>query len=295
MKSNNENLQLNSKLGSLTFALFIAGYILVSILGQLLVGLIFGEGTTAQKAICACFSSACILAIVLFYVFFGNHKTFEVASVKPFKWWYVFIALLLSCGMFLGLGFVNESIAKIIRSLGLKAGSANLAMPTFWHFLVYTVSFAILPAIFEEVLFRGILLNCFAGMKKIVAVLISALIFALYHHSFTQLVYQFIYGVALSYLALSAKSIIPCIISHFVNNFSVVLLTYLQVSLILFEPLILVIGANALACFGAIIFFIQRKEQKVFAVKGEVKSFFLPLGLITCLVCIALAINNLVG
>ncbi len=290
---NNPKLQLNGKNGGITFALFIAGYILVSILGQLIVGAIFAPHRTAYKVICFCFSPLCVLAVVLVYLLYGKQKFQALTSVKPFEWWYAFVAMLLAGGMFLGLGFVNQSIARVVELLGLNAGGIRLAIPTVWHFLAYIVSTALLPAIFEEVLFRGILLNCFAGMKRLVAVLISSLLFSIYHQSFTQLIYQFIYGVALAYLALSAKSVIPCIVAHFINNFTVLLLAYLNLSVDLFNPLILIIGANALAVFGTIIFFIQRKVEKAQSANGEVKRFFLPFGLLAIVICLALAVSNL--
>ncbi len=294
MNESKNKIHLNSKNGGITFALFIAGYILVALLGQLIVGAIFGNGSTAYKVICSTFSSVCVLTVVLFYIFYGKHNFTFLTSTKKFNYLYALLAILLSCGMFLGLGFVNESIAEIIFSLGGSVGGINLNMPTVWHFLSFTLTFALLPAIFEEILFRGILLNCFTGMKRIFAVLISALLFALYHQSLVQFVYQFIYGVALAYLAISAKSIIPCMIAHFLNNFAVILFNFIGVYIDLYSVLYIVLGANALAFFGAIVFFIQRKAQKNQSIKGEVKSFFLPFGAMAILICIALTVANLV-
>ncbi len=295
MNENKDRLQLNSKNGGLTFALFIAGYILLSFVGQTLAKAIFGENTTAYIVVCSTFSSVCALAITLFYVFYGKHKFTFVTSTNSFGGWYLLLGLLLSAGMFLGLGFVNESLAQIITSLGLNAGGVKLAMPTVWHFLAYTLTFAILPAVFEEILFRGILLNCFAGMKRVVSVLICSLIFALYHQSLVQFLYQFIYGVALCYLALNAKSVLPCILAHFMNNFAVLLFNFLGVEIDLFSPLFIVLGANALAFFGAIIFMIERKCVKTQTVKGEALAFFLPYGGCGIIICLVIAISRLVA
>ncbi len=295
MSKPNTKIQLNSKNGGITFSLFISGYIFFALLGQLIFGAIFGKQSTAYRVVCSTFSSVCILAVILVYGFYGKHNVFKLTSTKNLGGIYSFLAVLLSAGMFLGLGFVNQSIAKIFTSWGLTGGGIKLNMPTIWHFLTYTLTFAILPAIFEEALFRGILLNCFNGMKGIFAVLISALIFALYHQSLTQFLYQFIYGVALGYLAILAKSIIPCILAHFLNNFIVILFTFLNVSVDLYSPLIIVIGANLLAFFGTIIFFLQRKKQFSPPICGEIKAFFLPFGGVGMLICIAVAVGNLVA
>ncbi len=296
MDNNNVKFQLNSKVGSITFATFMAGYLVVALLGQLILAAIFGEQSTVYRVIGSSLSSLSILGVVLFYIFYGKHSFKKISSLERSGGVYILVAVLLSAGMFLGLGFVNESIAKVFSVWGLNASGISVEMPTVWHLLCYVVTFAILPAIFEEVLFRGILLNCFIGMKRIFAVLICSLIFAVYHQSFLQLLYQFIFGVALSYLALLAKSIVPCIISHFLNNFTVLLLTYLKVGVDLYNPIILVIGANALAFFGTIIFFAQRKAKNTQQViKGEVKTFFLPYGIFAVVACLAMAVGNLVA
>ncbi len=295
MENKNIKLPLNGKNGGITLSLFIVGYIIIALLGQIIVGAIFGNGSSAYRAICGCFSSLCILAVVLFYVFYGKHQFKSLTLANGFNWSFALLALLLSCGMFLGLGFVNLSIAEIVSSLGGNAVGIDLQMPSVWHLLVFSIVYAVLPAIFEEILFRGILLNCLASVKRVFAVLISALFFALYHQSLVQFLYQFIYGVALGYLAISSKSVIPCIIAHFLNNFAVLLFSYLGVNIDLLNPLFIVIGANALAFFGAIIFFIQRKAFKAQPVTGEIKGLFLPFGLLYILICIAVMIGNLVG
>ena len=62
--------------------------------------------------------------------------------------------------------------------------------------MVYIVLFAILPAICEELIFRGVIFN---GLRKnfsdTFAVIFSALLFALMHSSVMQLAYPFIMGI----------------------------------------------------------------------------------------------------
>ncbi len=295
MNKENFKIQLNSKNAGATFALFTACFIIFSLLGQIIVGAIFGNQSSAYKAICGTFSTLAILAVILVYTVYGKNSFTNVTSTRNSGGWFLPLGLLLAVGMFLGLGFVNDGLARAFTAWGLKVNGISLNMPTVWHFLAYTVSFAILPSIFEEFLFRGILLNCLSGVKRVTAVLLSALCFALYHQSFAQLVYQFIYGVALGFLATVAKSVFPCIIAHFLNNFAVILFTFLNISVDLYSPILIVIGINALAIFGAVIFFAMKKNQERQTVKGEIKNFFLPFGAFGILVCLAVAVGNLVG
>jgi membrane protease YdiL (CAAX protease family) len=84
----------------------------------------------------------------------------------------------------------------------------------------------VLPAVFEELIFRGFILNGLKVFGDRTAILISALLFSLYHMNPSQTLYQFIVGALFAFIAVSAKSIIPTIIAHFLNNFIIVVNYY---------------------------------------------------------------------
>ena len=100
---------------------------------------------------------------------------------------------------------------------------------TLNRYIALSISLAVLPAIFEELFFRGILLNSLISGGKLFAVIVSSLCFAVYHCSITQLLYQFIFGIAFSLLALNSKSIFPCILTHFLNNFIILTAYYFKI------------------------------------------------------------------
>lgn len=83
--------------------------------------------------------------------------------------------------------------------------------------------FALLPAIAEELIFRGIiqkaLLSRFSGF---VSIMITALLFTLVHGSLQQSCYQFIVAIMLGYLACVGGSILYSFILHFLSNALVV-------------------------------------------------------------------------
>lgn len=293
MNNKQTKLQLNAYNGGIAFSSMMMLYVFISFLGQAICGAIFDKSSGEYIAICSTFSVISLLGVVLFYVFYGKNKFKSTVSVEKAGGKYIVIALLLSVGMFAGLGFVNSSIAQMLAKIGLNASGIELKMPTVLHFIIYSLTFAIFPAIVEEFFFRGLLLNTLSGIKRIFAVLISALCFALYHCSLVQFVYQFIYGVLLGYLALVAKSVIPCMVAHFTNNFAVILFTFIGVDINLISPIVLVIGINALAIFSTILFFAIKKLEKKEKVKGETGKFFLPFGLFGTLVCVALLLGNL--
>jgi hypothetical protein len=85
---------------------------------------------------------------------------------------------------------------------------------------------AVLPAIFEESIFRGLMLPPMQKFSTPVAVLLSGALFALYHQSPQQTIYQFICGCAFALVAIRARSVLPTMLSHFLNNAVILLLYY---------------------------------------------------------------------
>ncbi len=78
---------------------------------------------------------------------------------------------------------------------------------------------AVLPAIGEELVCRGLLLGGLNTRDITFGIFISALLFSLMHANPLQTVHQFGLGVVLAIVFILSGSIIPCMIVHFLNNF----------------------------------------------------------------------------
>lgn len=85
--------------------------------------------------------------------------------------------------------------------------------------LLLIVLMPVLPAIFEELLFRGVILKGLLQFGKVPAVVLSALMFALAHGSYEQFIYQFIVGIVVGFLFVETKNIFVSMAAHFANNF----------------------------------------------------------------------------
>ena len=85
---------------------------------------------------------------------------------------------------------------------------------------------AILPAVCEEFLHRGILLQGIRSLGYKKAIIISGVLFGLIHFSITQAVYATVIGILLGFVAIVSKSILPSIIIHFTNNAISLYLSY---------------------------------------------------------------------
>jgi len=88
------------------------------------------------------------------------------------------------------------------------------------------VTLAIIPALCEELVFRGVLARGLATrLPPIAAAAIAALMFSAYHMSPLQALPTFLLGIVLGVLALRARSVIPAMIAHALNNALVIAMT----------------------------------------------------------------------
>lgn len=86
-------------------------------------------------------------------------------------------------------------------------------------FVFGLVIYALLPAIGEELVFRGIILKGInSKYSGFVAIFFSTLLFVLMHGSLQQTAYQLLLGIMLGYLASVGGSILYSIILHFLSN-----------------------------------------------------------------------------
>ena len=89
---------------------------------------------------------------------------------------------------------------------------------------------ALIPAIGEELLFRGILLKLFNGIFKNIhiAVIVSAILFSAIHLQFFGFFPRALLGLLLGYLFVFTKNLWVPIFAHFLNNASSVIIYYLH-------------------------------------------------------------------
>jgi sodium transport system permease protein len=91
---------------------------------------------------------------------------------------------------------------------------------TWWQ---YILVYALLAAMCEEIAFRGFILT---GLRQRfsawTAILISSLLFALYHMNVFQALPAFVLGVVLAILTVRSESILPSMLLHFLNNGAVI-------------------------------------------------------------------------
>jgi len=85
-------------------------------------------------------------------------------------------------------------------------------------FALELVSFALMPALVEELVFRGWFLGALRPFGERRALLLSALFFGLMHMNLTQVPFAFMLGLVFGFIYLRTGRLWPGMVIHFLNN-----------------------------------------------------------------------------
>ncbi|MGB0522557.1 MAG: lysostaphin resistance A-like protein [Flammeovirgaceae bacterium] len=151
---------------------------------------------------------------------------------------FILFAFFPASGYFVGLNkgmALPESMAGFEQTLqNLEATAAELtnfivSFDSTGEFLLGLLVIAVIPAIGEEFLFRGILQTYFGRMFKNVhlAIWVTAFIFSAFHLQFYGLLPRMLLGALFGYLFAYSGRLIYAMIAHFINNGFTLLLVYL--------------------------------------------------------------------
>jgi membrane protease YdiL (CAAX protease family) len=114
--------------------------------------------------------------------------------------------------------------ASFVEEIVLGHGSREQAVPQFWDptradaFIVNAIAIALFVPIVEEAACRGLGFRLLEAYGERVAIVGSAIAFALAHGAVTDLPWVLVTGLGLGYLRSRSGSIYPCIALHAIVN-----------------------------------------------------------------------------
>ena len=221
----------------------------------------------------------------LFFGYYSSPKALPYVGIQKIIAPSVFIAsivLLFCIQPFIGwLGEINahtkfgswQKSFEDLEALYNRALKVFLQMNTFSDLLINLFIMALLPAIAEELFFRGALQKTLLRLTRIpwLAITISSAVFALLHGTFFKILPIFTLGLLLGTVYHFTRNLWYTITIHFLNNAFAVLSVYYadnsqilkrlsadDVSVPLYGALISLITALG------ILYFIKKKSDKVF-------------------------------
>ncbi len=205
-----------------------AGWLyLILILAEVaLVGLILLVPSLADDFMIA----ECILFAMMFIPFlifmfatrtsFKEFFGFRKIRFSTIMWTLLFIILITPMS-----NFLNTVTALIF---GNVAADVLTSAITDYPFIEMFLVIAIMGPVLEEMMFRGVLYRNFRKSGRLIgSVIVSAIIFGLYHRNLNQFFYTAYVGVMFSLIDEAADSVWPSIICHVIFNGYSVCLVYL--------------------------------------------------------------------
>ena len=229
-------------------------------------------------------------------VYFIWLKRSPIAAIKSQKCHpkYYPIAIALQLGL-LSLGELNALFISFLERFGYVDPSIQLPSLNGFGFVGVLFAVAVVPAIFEEIFFRGILLKGLRSFGTVGAVLLCGVLFSVYHQNPAQTIYQFLCGAAFALVAIRSGSILPTVVSHFINNALIVVLEKFGVTAFPLPVYIVMLCVEGVLLVGSLVYLIffdkPKKSQTVEIVKTQEEKrerarFFVcaALGIAVCAV-----------
>lgn len=167
-------------------------------------------------------SQATILVPTLLYLLCFKEEDRNIISVKGIGVVSILIVILL--------GFMIQPLISLMNlvSMLFTTNEVSSTMDAVYDMSLGIKLFAIafLPAIGEELLFRGFIYGSYKKKGTYKALIVSALLFGLLHMNLNQFIYTTILGVFLALLLEATGSIIAPMIVHFVFNGTSVIINH---------------------------------------------------------------------
>ncbi|MBR2904123.1 MAG: CPBP family intramembrane metalloprotease [Clostridia bacterium] len=232
-----------------------------------------------------------VFVIVTLVMIFVAKTPIKEVTGKP-HWKYFLIALVLQFGL-ISLSELNALFVDWLQTLGLEVPPVSIPSTQGWGIVGVMAVVAFLPAVLEEVIFRGFVLRGLKDFGLAASVLLCGALFSIYHQNPAQTIYQFCCGACFALIAFRSGSVFPTMVAHFINNAVIVLYYHFTGNETMPVPWpVTVIAAVCLALSVGYLIFLDKKKPSADIAQSQeppqkdVKGFWLAaaLGIVVCVV-----------
>ncbi|MEG2097193.1 MAG: oligosaccharide flippase family protein, partial [Pseudoflavonifractor sp.] len=206
------------KVAFLTFlALGLVSFLCMSVFAKPLTPLIVGNEKAVLCVMALSPSVLCVCVMSAFRGYAQGHSNMVPTTISQI------IEAVFKLVMGLGLAMGSNLAIGLFTGLLEQAGVGVRAFPPDFSggplaVLIMLFSLTLLPAILEELLFRGVLLQPLRRYGDRIAVVLSALAFALCHTSLPQVLNAFLLGLVLGVLTVRTGSLLTSMALHLLYN-----------------------------------------------------------------------------
>ena len=268
------NLRYNIRHSALGGLWGLGAPLLVSIIASIILIIAGGEESALGNSVAFNVIISIITELSFFLVFYIiSRRTqtdwVQASGVRNVSAWYLYIiaAVLGILCVFLFNPIISlwEQLLSLIGYV--ISGELPMPLDSIGMLILAIFAVALIPAICEEFLYRGLVLN---GLRKYgvwVSVLTSALLFSLMHMNLQQLPYTFILGVIFGLIVYYTRNIWLSIIMHFLNNATAILIMYFiknNSNEFVWWHILVALGCVIVACgiIWLVVWLIKKKDNK---------------------------------
>ncbi len=171
--------------------------------------------------------AAPVLYIVATFVgglFDGTDVPRALGLTRAPRLWQMGLAAALALACIFAFLPLAEGVSFLFDKMGYHGGPNYVDYTSSWgNMLLGLVVLALMPALGEETLCRGAVFGALKQKGTYFGIVLSALLFALWHGSPVQLVHQFLIGIVMAVLVHLTRTVWVSVLFHFCNNAAVVL------------------------------------------------------------------------
>lgn len=183
----------------------------------------------AQLALIVLQDLIMLLIPVLIYLFVTRTKLTELIPHETLTLKNIIYIIILT--------ILISPVITLVSSVTTLFYPAEVNVDVFYYinnlsFPLAMTALAVMPAIFEELAFRGVILNNYKSAGLLTSAVISGLFFGLFHQDFYQIGYAIVAGIFFSFIVAYTNSIYASMLSHFLINGTQVAYTKFILSLI---------------------------------------------------------------
>lgn len=173
-------------------------------------------------------SSLGLILTAVYVTVRGKFSVKAVCKINGFELKYLWLGLLIAFGALFGLSWLNTAFIDLLGHLfNYEATTITLPSSDFLSYVLCVIFICALPAVFEELIFRGFVFASLKRLGGVFAVIAGGALFSLFHKNPAQTPYQFVMGALFCLLALKSGSLIPPMIVHFINNLYIITLYFI--------------------------------------------------------------------
>ena len=205
---------------------------------------------------------------MLIYIKKSGKKAKSIMRLQSLPVKYIPFTLLMGVAICLICGLLNVLGAVVFTSVNTTVQPTALVGFSSQNPLVLLLTMVLLPAVTEELLLRGVALSEYEQYGSVRAVVITSLIFALFHANPITMLSLFVAGMCFGVLTLLFDSVWPALIAHILNNLVALMISYHQdyITYILEDTLFVIF---IIAILFLILIGVLKMLEKVIAERGN--------------------------